>query len=185
MFRINPGPLSNDPRRNSVHKGARDASRSFMATRVVRLFCPTRSSGPRGHGFLGQTCGLGLPRGLGLQRGFGLQRGLGLQHGLEWLASQPARQPARQWLLVTFWWLANESCYVVTVCFVICSWKFEYIFLKYFCGDDDWQIINCPLIKSTKAWIWFSYLSKNMKRIPCIFLFSDKGMTKLFYFQER
>ena len=28
------------------------------------------------------------------------------------------------------------------------------------CGDEDWKIINFPLIKSTKVWIGISYLSK-------------------------
>ena len=29
----------------------------------------------------------------------------------------------------------------------------KYIDIKYFCGDEDWQMISFPLIKSTKAWI--------------------------------
>ena len=34
------------------------------------------------------------------------------------------------------------------------SWKVE---------DEDWQMMTVGLIKSGKAWIWVSYLSKNMK----------------------
>ena len=31
------------------------------------------------------------------------------------------------------------------------------------CGGGDWEMINFPLIKYTKAWIRISYLSKTMK----------------------
>ena len=76
--------------------------------------------------------------------------------------------------------------------FVFCTFcflcNFEYILLKYLCGGEDWKMINFPLMKCTKAWIWISYLSKNMKwkfgkssifiyfqeRVSLIFLFSRK-----------
>ena len=49
------------------------------------------------------------------------------------------------------------------------SWKVE---------DEEWPCISFPLIKSTKAWIWISFGSKNMKR--------KYGKTnQLFYFQVR
>ena len=44
----------------------------------------------------------------------------------------------------------------------ICGYILEEIFF----GDEDWKMINFPLIKSTKAWIWISFRSKNMNRKP-------------------
>ena len=40
------------------------------------------------------------------------------------------------------------------------------------------EMINFPLIKSTKAWRWISYLSKNMKWKLKTFPFSSKGITQ-------
>ena len=45
------------------------------------------------------------------------------------------------------------------------SWKVE---------DEEWPDINFPLIKSTKAWIWISFRSKNMKRFFCHFFIVSK-----------
>ena len=55
-------------------------------------------------------------------------------------------------------------------------------------------MINFPLIKSRKAWMWISYLSKPWPGFLVTFLFSGKGypifyfqgmVPKLFNFQER
>ena len=46
-------------------------------------------------------------------------------------------------------------------------------------------MINFPLINKRKAWIWISYLSKNMKGHFGNFLISGKGIRKVFYFQGR
>ena len=72
-------------------------------------------------------------------------------------------------------------------------WKFDYIFWKYFCGDEDQNVISFAFIKCTKAWIWVSYLSRtwngNLVNPPklCIFkwgnphsLFSNKGRKAIF-----
>ena len=59
------------------------------------------------------------------------------------------------------WWLEMMSSWK--------SWKVE---------DEEWPDINFPLIKSTKAWIWISSRSKNMKR------FCAKT-NQLFYLQIR
>ena len=61
----------------------------------------------------------------------------------------------------------------------------ECIFRKYFCGDEDWNMINFPLIKCTKAWMWISYLSKSWTGSLTTFLFSGKGHPKYSYFQGR
>ena len=45
-------------------------------------------------------------------------------------------------------------------------------------------MINYPLIKCTKAWIWISYLSKNTRWEFGNFSISGKGIPRLFYFQE-
>ena len=47
------------------------------------------------------------------------------------------------------------------------------------------KMINFPLIKRTEAWIWISYLSKTWIGHLISFLFSGKGISKFFYFQER
>ena len=49
------------------------------------------------------------------------------------------------------------------------SWKVE---------DEEWANINFPAIKSTKAWTWISFRSKNMKRLCA-------KTNQLFYFQIR
>ena len=55
---------------------------------------------------------------------------------------------------------ANPPCfefsfgYICWIYFVYILYIFfEYMSSKYFCGDEDWKMINFPLIKSTKAWI--------------------------------
>ena len=54
-----------------------------------------------------------------------------------------------------------------------------------FCGDEDRKMINCPLIKCTKAWIWISCLSKTWNVLFVTFLFSGKGIPKKCYVQGR
>ena len=44
---------------------------------------------------------------------------------------------------------------------------------------------NFPLIKGRKAWIWISYLSKDMNKTFDNVLFSGEGFPKVVYFQGR
>ena len=60
-----------------------------------------------------------------------------------------------------FFWIYFLDIYFVYILYIF----FEYMSSKYFCGDEDWKMINFPLIKSTKAWIWILFVSKNMNRI--------------------
>ena len=55
-------------------------------------------------------------------------------------------------------------------------WIFKIFPQKYFSGDEDLKIIYFPLIKCTKAWIWISYLSKNMK-----YRFGESHQTPIFF----
>ena len=76
-------------------------------------------------------------------------------------------------------------CSICPFLFFRFLWTDKYICWKYFNEDEDWKMINFPLMKSTKAWIWFSYLSKTWtESYPKLFCFQG-GAPKLFYFQER
>ena len=57
----------------------------------------------------------------------------------------------------------------------IVFWKFEYSFFIKFCEDEDREMMKIGQIKSTKSWIWISYLSKKHEMEFC----------QLFYFQVR
>ena len=67
------------------------------------------------------------------------------------------------------------DCFHFFVCFFVNIWL---PVLKYFCGDEDWKMINFPLIKCTEAWIWISYLSKTMT-------YESGKSSKFIYFQVR
>ena len=56
------------------------------------------------------------------------------------------------------------------LCGILNIYIYIYV-LKYFCGDEDREMINFPLIKFTKAWMRVSYLSRNMNRKFDIFIF--------------
>ena len=66
-------------------------------------------------------------------------------------------------------------CTRLFVCFYCFYWKMSTCF---FYGGADREMIHFPFMKSRKAWIWISYLSKNT---TCTF---GKSW-KLFYFQGR
>ena len=70
-------------------------------------------------------------------------------------------------------------------CLFVFLWKLEYIFSKYFCGNEDRQMINFPGVKCTKAWIWISYLSKNTKsKCGSFFYFEVRESLNFFIFKE-
>ena len=56
----------------------------------------------------------------------------------------------------TIFWIYVLDIYFVYILYIF----FEYVCSKYFCGDEDFKRIHFPLIKSTKAWLWISFVSK-------------------------
>ena len=54
----------------------------------------------------------------------------------------------------------------VFICWILFLYVFWiYILKNIFYEDEEREMIYCPLIKSTKAWIWILFMSKNMNRI--------------------
>ena len=76
-------------------------------------------------------------------------------------------------------------CSLLFVVFVVQN---EYIFSKYVYEDEERKMRNRPWFKSSKAWIWISYLLKNMKyrfgKSSKIIPFQVR-VSLFFYFRER
>ena len=80
-------------------------------------------------------------------------------------------------------------CFMCFLLFFRCSFrcfvKMWVHILKILLRRWGLKMINFPLIKQRRAWIWIAYISKTWKGNLIFFLFSGNGNPKPFYFQGR
>ena len=72
-------------------------------------------------------------------------------------------------------YLTSRCCYCFPSFFLFLILLSDNIVKSWKVDDEEWPGINFPLIKSTKAWIWISFRSKNMKRNFANFFIFGQG----------